>query len=986
MSRLRQPQLFTIPSGIPFARALCAGIIERAGDGPLALADTLVLVPTRRATRALREAFATALDGAALLPRIIALADVDDEADAADPAGTLEDLPAIAPLRRHLLLANLVQHWGAARGTPIGLHQALNSAGELGDFLDEAITQGADLSRLADLAPADLAAHWSEVVSFLNIVAVQWPKLLEAKNATEAAANRDRNLLALARKLAAAPPKAPVIAAGSTGSIPATAQLLKTVAFLPTGAVVLPGLDTHLDEEAWQAIDPTHPQYGLNRLLAHIGAARDQVRLWSPLPGSWPERNLRVTFLSEALRPPPTTDAWRDFVGASRGDAAAAMRNLSLIEARNTREEAAVIACAMREALETPGRTAALVTPDRDLARRVAAELRRWDIAIDDSAGVPLASTRPGTFLALLAHAAAERFAPIPLLALFKHPLASGGEDTASFRHKVRELERFALRGLRPDAGLKGIALRLNAEKTPAAVRNWFAKLAQMLEAFAAAVEQSDADLGELAQSHAAAAEALAATATASGAAQLWSGPAGESAAGLLSEITRDGNGTMLRPAGHYAEIWTELAQKRAVRTPYNLHPRLSILGPLEARLLDFDLVILGGLNEGKWPAQTSSDPWLSRPMRRTLGLESPERRIGLAAHDFASLAASRTVLLTRSQKENGSPAVPSRWLLRLSQLALGLDAKHLLGTRNELVNWAGELDRAASIPRASRPAPTPPTAVRPRSLSVTEIETWIRDPYALYARHVLRLRPLDRLDQEPGPAERGTAIHRALEKFLSSFPDSLPADAADELLRLGREAFVRAGADSPVLALWMPRFERAAQWFADFERARRKKIERSMIEVKGVMPVTCSFGFELRGRADRIDMTETGQASILDYKTGRVPSGKQIESLLAPQLPLEGAMLLAGAFGDTKISSLAEFVHVQLTGGDPPGRECIAEPDANQLAAAARRLLENLVTRYENPEEPYRSRVAPFRLRETGDYDHLARVREWWDSEDGDG
>lgn len=982
----RQPQLFTIPSGIPFARALCAGIIERAGNGPLALADTLVLVPTRRATRALREAFATALDGAALLPRIVALADVDEEADGADLPGSLDDLPAIAPLRRHLLLANLVQHWGAARGTPIGLHQALNSAGELAGFLDEAITQGADLSRLAELAPADLAAHWSEVVSFLNIVAVQWPKLLQAENATEAAANRDRNLLALAQKLAAAPPKAPVIAAGSTGSIPATAQLLRTIAFLPTGAVVLPGLDTHLDEDAWQAVDPTHPQYGLNRLLAHIGAVRDQVRPWSPLPDSWPERNLRVRFLSEALRPPPTTDSWRDFVEVSRGEAAAALKNLSLIETRNTREEAAVIACAMREALERPGHTAALVTPDRDLARRVAAELRRWDIAIDDSAGVPLASTRPGTFLALLARAAAERFAPISLLALLKHPLASGGEDTASFRSKTRELERCALRGLRPDAGLKGIASRLSGEKVPVALRDWFAKLSRMLEAFAAAIEQTNADLGELAQNHAAAAEALAATATASGAARLWSGAAGESAAGLLSEIARDGAGTVLHPASHYAEIWTELAQVRAVRNPYNLHPRLSILGPLEARLLDFDLVILGGLNEGKWPAQTSSDPWLSRPMRRELGLESPERRIGLAAHDFATLAASRTVLLTRSQKENGSPAVPSRWLLRLSQLALGLDAKQLLGTRSELADWAGKLDRAPAIPRPPRPAPAPPTAVRPRLLSVTEIETWFRDPYAIYARHVLRLRPLDPLDEEPGPAERGTAIHRALERFLGSFPDSLPADAVDELLRLGREAFVRAGADAPVLALWMPRFERAARWFVDYERARRIKIERSMIEVTGIMPVASSFGFQLKGRADRIDIVGAGQASILDYKTGRVPTGKQLESLFAPQLPLEGVMLLAGAFGKTGAASLAQFVHVQLTGGDPPGEECIAKVDANELAGKARRLLEQMVARYENPAEPYRSRVAPFRIREAGDYDHLARVREWWDSEEGDG
>jgi ATP-dependent helicase/nuclease subunit B len=249
----------------------------------------------------------------------------------------------------------------------------------------------------------------------------------------------------------------------------------------------------------------------------------------------------------------------------------------------------------------------------------------------------------------------------------------------------------------------------------------------------------------------------------------------------------------------------------------------------------------------------------------------------------------------------------------------------------------------------------------------------------------VLRLRRFDPLDQEPGPAERGIAIHRTLERFLGSFPNSLPTDAVDELLRLGREAFVRSGADSSVLALWMPRFERAARWFVDFERDRRKKIGRSIIEVSGVMQVSCSFGFELRGRADRIDIVGSRQASILDYKTGRVPTQKQLKRLLAPQLPLEGAMLLAGAFGETGASSLAEFVHVQLTGGDPPGQESIAELDANESAEAARRLLEQMVARYENPAEPYRSRVAPFRVSEAGDYDHLARVREWWDAEEGD-
>lgn len=972
------PKLFTIPPGIPFAPALCAGVIERAGPGSFAFADTLILVPTRRATRALREAFAEILKRPTLLPRIVALADVDEEIELSGLDEGLGDLPAIAPLRRKLLLATLVQHWGAAKRSPIPLHHALNSAGELGGFLDEAMTQGADLARLADLAPVEMAAHWREVVSFLNIIAVQWPKLLEAESCTEAVIRRDANLRAMAKTLATAQPNVPVIAAGSTGSIPATAELLKTVAHLPAGAVVLPALDTRLDAAAWERLEPTHPQFGISRLLTHLGAGREDVQCWSPLPEISPARLQRVDFVSEALRPAPTTDAWLEFAARWPRSAAPALENFAVVEAKTSREEALIIACAMREALDVPSRTAALVTPDRALARSVASELTRWDIVVDDSAGVPLTSTAPGMFLSLLATAAAEDMAPVPLLSLLKHPLAAGGEDPAEFRRHTGELEIAVLRGLRPDGGLEGIARRLQTKRNARELQRWFDRLSGMLAEFATAMQQPAANLGEIAGLHLAAAEALAATRSSPGAARLWQGPAGESAAALLTEITRDAAGVSLEPARQYADSFTALAQSRAVREPYNLHPRLAILGPLEARLLHFDVAILGGLNEGKWPSQTASDPWLSRPMREALGLESPERRIGLAAHDFASLAALPSVLLTRSQKENGSPTVPSRWLLRVKQLAAGIGAENILGARNDLVEWARELDRADPVPRVTRPAPTPPVAARPRSLSVTEIEKWIRDPYAIYAKHVLRLRALDPLDQEAGPPERGMAIHRALERFLIAYPNKLPEEALQHLLSIGRQALAEFGAGPAVLALWMPRFRRAAEWFVNYESGRRKNISRSSVEMTGKMPIPSAFGFELRGRADRIDFLADGSAAVLDYKTGRVPSNKQIERLLSPQLPLEGTMLLAGAFGELKPSKLAEFVHVRLTGGDPPGEGKVAGVNANTSAQQAFNLLLRMVARYEDPAQGYGSWAIRERVGDKGDYDHLARVLEW--------
>ena len=972
------PHVFNIPSGIPFARALTRGVIARAGDDPLTLADTLVFVPTRRAARSLREAFADALGGAALLPRIVALGDVGEENDPfASDTGDLASSPPISPLRRRLLLSVLVQRWGEAKRASIPFTQALAYAGELGSFLDEAITHRVDLAKIKTLAPDWLAAHWQDVAQFLAIVGEQWPIMLKEQDAVEAAAYRDAKLHALAAQLAANPPRAPVIAAGSTGSIPATAALLKTVAELPTGAVVLPGLDTVLDDRAWQSLEPAHAQFGLRQLLDYLDIGRDDVAAWSPLPERDDALKHRVHFLSEALRPPPTTDAWRDLLDKQR-DIVSGLSGVALVEAQTSREEALVIACALRQAVETPGRTAALVTPDRALARRVAAEMARWNVEIDDSAGQPLTRTPPGAFLALLARAAAERFAPVPLLALLKHPLASGGEERASFRHNVRALELRALRGLRPEPGLDGIAERLTNAKAPFDLQNWFSRLARKLAPFAECISAKETSLEVLAEAHAAAAELLAATNTESGKEILWRGQAGEAAADLIAALMGESSDVSLAPAQQYSEVFRTLAAMRAVRPLYNLHPRLAILGPLEARLLDFDLVILSGLNEGQWPADAATDPWLSRQMREELGLEAPERRLGLAAHDFASLAASRQVLLTRSLKENGAPTVASRWLLRIKQLAKGLSAESALDAQKYLLRWARMIDSGPSDPRVPRAAPCPPVTARPRSLSITEIETWLRDPYAIYGKHILRLKPVDPLDEEPGPPERGTAIHGALEAFLRAYPNALPMHAFDELLRFGDEAFAKAGATDAVLALWRPRFARAARWFLAYERERRAAITQTLVEMKGTLEIAAREAFTLRGRADRIDFFADGSASILDYKTGRVPSDKQIKQLLSPQLPLEGAMLMMGAFGEARARAVRDFVHIQLTGGEPPGRECVADVDADSKAMEALAKLTAHVARYDDPLQPYRSREMPYRLSDVGDYDHLARVREW--------
>lgn len=985
------PNILTIPAGAPFAETLARGLVARfdPSSDPLSLASTTIYLPTRRAVRTLTEAFATELGGAALLPQMRPLGDVDEDDILFDQdAGDLALKPSIPALRRRFLMARMVMQWEKSRrGEVLTFAQAASLARGLAHFQDEADTQRLDLKKLDALVPDSLADHWRDVHRFLSLLRDVWPEILHDEGASNPMVRRNDALSALTRSYCSHGSKEPVIAAGSTGSIPATAELLAAIAHLENGQVILPGLDLDMDEASWDGLDEGHPQYGMKQLLQSLGVARADVTRWGAPEGR------RSVLLREALRPAPTTDAWQALAHGDTIDIAQGLETFSLIETAQPQEEALVIALILREALEDADRTAALVTPDRNLARRVASELARWDIAIDDSAGRPLANTPPGTFLTLLAEAAHEDFSPVALLALLKHPLSAGSEEPDSFRRKARALDRHVLRGPTPDAGLAGL-LRIIESKDDiehpifGELKPWLKNLAVILQPLAELLRDPDVPLGDIIAQHVKSAESLAAISDCDGAAQLWRGDAGQAAASLMTSMASAANQTRI-DGPSYAALFRTLALEQQVRVPHVGHPRLAILGPLEARLQSFDTIVLGSLNENAWPQPASNDPWLSRPMRKDLGLEAPERAIGLAAHDFAMLASAPRVFLTRSLKVDGSPTVASRWLQRLKQLTEGLGLTSNLAADRNYIALAHALEEPPEKPeRMKRPAPSPLASARPKSLSVTEIETWIRDPYAIYAKHVLRLRPLDPLEAELGARERGTSIHTVLEEFLRRYPDSLPADAEATLIEIARDLFNRAGISKATLAVWMPRFLKAAHWFVAMERGRRFSISRSFVELQGEWTFRVSGkDFRLRGRADRIDVLKTGGAAIVDYKTGLPPSSSQVNQLFAPQLPLEGAILKHGGFANVGPLKPEELLYIQFTGGAVPGEQKPVKGNISDLVAKSETFLVALIARYDNDAEPYLPRVLPYRADVPGDYDHLSRVREWsltgWESEE---
>jgi len=1011
-----RPRVLTIPASRPHLRTLAEAILAGrvipgwpdAAD-PLSLAAGTILLPNRRACRTMRDIFAELTPaGAVLLPRITPIGDVDEEEWAfADPM-PLDALgrdaigPPIASLDRRLTLAGLVRRWAESvdravmrlRGddplvVSTATADALSLAADLMRLMDQVATERVPWRNLDGIVDSGLDEFWQITRAFLSIARDHWPAHLAELGLEEPAIRRDRLIAAETIRLAATP--GPLIAAGSTGSIPATRDLLAMVARHPRGALVLPGLDTDLDEESWRAIGGAgggathaHPQYGLKRLIDHVGIDRATVEMVAP-----PAAHGREALVSDAMRPAATTDLWVAGRAMQRPEALA---DLTVIEAANEREEALAVAVVLREVAEDPAREAALVTPDRALAHRVIAELARWNVAVDDSGGQPLSGSPAATVARLAAALALDEPSPSDLLALLAHDAVAGGVADAERDAAIAAIELRVLRGLRPAGGLAGMLAILDkagasdrprpddaaSRVTETALVAGRALLRRTIEALTPlSTLPAEAPLATFATAHADVLERLGLDPLAIGRDRVV-----ELLADIAASVPAAGFPVSRRD---YAGALDSLMQTETVRLPANPGARIRILGLPEARLLEADCVVLAGLVEGSWPGDTRLDPWLNRAMRASFGIDPPERRIGLAAHDFCQLLGQRHVVLSRATKAGGVPTVPSRWMQRLAAV-LGAPVWAGLVARGErIVALAARLDETGTPHPIARPNPAPPLALRPTRLSVTEIETLQRDPYAVYARHVLKLRALEALDQVPGAAERGTVIHNVLDAYTREASDGPVADPVGRLMALGREHFAPYWDDPTVRAVWWPRFLRIAAWFAVADDERRQGFVTAHAERSGHLEFDTPAGrtFRLTTKADRIDVTADRRAEILDYKTGNPPTDKQVNSGLAPQLPLEAAVLKAGGFPEIDPDlAVSALVYAKLGGRDPAGELRTVVPKdrtLDELVDQTLAGLETLIATYEDERRGYLSWAMPQYVGgRSNDYAHLARVKEW--------
>ncbi|NIZ11791.1 double-strand break repair protein AddB [Phaeobacter sp. HF9A] len=962
------PRLFAVPCGVDFPRALVEGLSQRcANQPPEALARVELILNTARMQRRVRQLFDSG--PACLLPRISLLSGLSKQAN-------LRGLPpALPPLRRRLELSQLIAKLLDTQPDLAARASLYDLSDSLAELIDEMQSEGVNTDQIRALDVSDMSGHWARAQSFIGI-ADEFVDLHEG--ALDVNARQRQLVLDLIAEWEQNPPQHPVILAGSTGSRGTTLLLMQAIARLPQGAVVLPGFDFDQPTEVWENLTngllaEDHPQYRFCKLMRDLDLGPGDIHRWNDTPPVSAPRNRLVSL---ALRPAPVTDAWMSegpqLTGLDRATEA-----LTLVEADGPRSEALAIALRLRQAAED-GQTAALITPDRMLTRQVSAALDRWNILPDDSAGLPLQLSPPGRFLRHVADLFCRPLQADMLLTLLKHPLTHSGAERGRHLLHARDLELHLRRYGPPFPDHDSLSAFGSTRELLPGWADWLAR------SFADRAWSGPRKLSEWVSDLRRSAEAIAAGAQIEGSGELWDKKAGIAARDIMDELEAEAPHGGEMTARDFADLLGALLSQGEVRDRDAPYGSIMIWGTLEARVQGADLVILGGLNEGSWPEAARPDPWLNRKLRHEAGLLLPERRIGLSAHDFQQAVAAPEVWLTRATRSEEADTVPSRWLNRLCNLLNGLPdqggqaALSAMRMRGQLwLDRASVLDAPIASAASPRPSPRPPVSARPRRLTVTEIPKLIRDPYAIYAKHVLRLRPVDPLLQEPDALLRGTVIHKVLEDFIKEARDAPEKLTADIFISKSLTLLEQEVPWPVARTLWLTRLRKVARDFVSGEGERQSRARPSGFEVSGSVRLA-PLDFEIAAKADRIDVDTRGLLHLYDYKTGDPPSENR-QKAFEKQLLIETAMAEQGAFADYGAARVERALYIGLK---PPVKE-VAAPILDEPPAKVWAELRSLIEAYFDVSQGYSSRRMVHRDDFAGDYDHLARYGEWDRSSD---
>ena len=951
-------KIFNVSSSNCFVEVLAKKLLDDYQDRLLELSKVLILLPNRRAQRSLSDAFVK-LKGMSptLLPQMRAIGDINEDEIMLSGQGAQEDfvnlLPVIEPQERTMLFMRLIMSRYKDFGLEkISLSQACSLALELGGLIDTAQMHGLDWDNLQKLAPDEYAEHWQETLKFLSIITKYWPSILAEREVVDAG-ERKNKLIGIQSKIwQEQKPLQRIIIAGTTAVSPAMKNLVKVVMELKNGEVWLAGADRDLDKESFELIDETHPQYEIKQLLDFLGLAREDV-----IEITKPVNKPREKLISEVMRPASTSDKWLDLKDVISEKA---FDGLRVVESDDLRCEAISIALMMRSSLEEKEKSIALVTPDRNLARRVACELKRWNIDVDDSAGVPLSLTSWGIFVRLCASVATQGgITKEKILALMKHKKFALGQDKSEVESDVSSLDKFLWRN------------EIKDEKA----ENLLAKFYEKISDFTKYMQFEKAPLKEILREHILFAEGLACNGSQSGSELLWMNEDGQAGAEFMAGFMAKADILGEIETREYLHLLETMMSSIMVRSKRKSHSRIRILGPMEARLNHYDEVILGSCNEGVWPASPKADPWMSRPMKKDFGFESPEKQIGVLALDFANLMGAKKVSITRAKTNGGAPTIKSRWLMRLETIiqAMGLNKDYL--NSDEVINISQLLDKEEGYYKMEPPCPKPPVEARPRRMSASAFEKLLRDPYGVYAEYILKLKPLESLNKEEDMRAFGNLIHNILEDFNKKYPTKFPDEALEILIEKGKEAFARSNFKKEKLSFWLPKMEKMMEWVVAEERDYRSNVKEVVNEVWGSYCLDGLPGgdFEVFARADRIDKLVDGNVNIIDYKTGSARKKGEVKKGYAPQLPIEGLIAKKGGFDNIEKAGVSALMYWKL--GD--SKICIDE-DVDTILQNTEDHIREVVNLFDFETTGYLSRPNPKNVLEYSDYEHLARVKEW--------
>jgi ATP-dependent helicase/nuclease subunit B len=975
-------QFYTIAATNPFAETLVGFIDRLCADQNVPPSKVKIYVPTRRAIRTLKDAFLKQSNGKPrILPIIEAIGDGDDGEMSILSPHTPDILPAIDPLHRQMVLARLLEK---AWGGDYNFSAAIPIAADLGRLIDQMHTENIDFTAFDTAVNVkEFARHWEITLSFLRLILKDlWPNYLRESGLIDGGLYRRLRIKALEDFYQQNPPQYPVIIAGTTGSHPATRSLIRSLNAMDHGYIILPGLDQIMDDTTWIEVDDGHPQHLLKRLIDYCKVSRHAIK---GIANHTPDQN-REFIMSEIMRPASISDQWQRLVDPlEQVKIQSGLDNIAICECDHEDHEARTIAIAMADIAADPNKekTCVLITPDRLLSNRVQSHLQRWGLQCDDSGGQALSHSAIGRFACGIVDAEKNgQIYPISFLSALKNPLAGGG-NFPHFRTALRSLEKSSLRGVRPQGDIR------NLKNHTSKYHDFIDHLGDLFAPLSA-LSQDTCSIDKIVKAHIETMENIAATTDMDGAERLWVGHEGEAMAALFEKILSYRSLIPPLSLSDYAEFLQRIMDGIQVRAPYGMHPRLSILGQIESRMVSADRVIMGGLNEGTWPPETGFDAWMSRPMRADIGLPSLSQKTTLAAHDFTSALGSKEVIITYAKKKNGQPTLPSRWIQRLNTVLTAANIApeywpHKKGQK--WTEWAEIIDIAKDVRPCTRPMPSPCTTRRPKKFSFTDIEKWMRDPYALYAKRILRLRAMDDVDEDPTVADRGTLIHSAMERFTREYPADLgdTQSALKSLIMIGREVF--EDHDNPeIYGLWWPRFERAAKWVIDHESEWRTGTKTIYAEAECTLEIKIQEDtYTLIGKADRIEKRQDGSWAIIDYKTGGVPSVKDVIAGVSNQLPLEAHALLSGGFSHFETQENNAFIlhYWSLNGAGIGGYAQIAQGkkyDSDTLIKEAGEGLKCLIKTFSDKKTAYIASPDPSVMinPDHNDYTHLERIAEW--------